>query len=177
MTLPVRLLLVCAFAFASILVAGPALAQEDEPTGTRDEWEDALDEPEADLTEPLEQQQEQVEQRQIRRSGELTSRPGTVVVLRGLDKVTARTRDFEVNVGDTYTFGALDVTVRYCRRRPPEEPPEVFAFLEIDEQRTDGFGAGDEGLRLFSGWMFASNPALNALDHPVYDVWVIDCRS
>jgi hypothetical protein len=47
----------------------------------------------------------------------------------------------------------------------------------IDDRRNDGFGSGEEGTRLFSGWMFASNPALNALDHPVYDVWVIDCRS
>jgi hypothetical protein len=115
------------------------------------------------------------QQRRTRSSS--TSEPGTIAVLRGLDKVTARTRDFEAPVGETVAFGALDVTVRYCRRRPPEEPPEVFTFMEVNDRRTDGFGAETEGERIFSGWMFASNPALNPLEHPVYDVWVIDCRA
>lgn len=105
------------------------------------------------------------------------SRPGSVAVLRGLDKVTARTRDFEAPVGETVSFGALDLTVRYCRKRPPEEPPEVFTFVQVADRRTDGFGVETEGERIFSGWMFASNPALNPLEHPVYDVWVIDCRA
>ncbi|MCC5981723.1 MAG: DUF2155 domain-containing protein [Oceanicaulis sp.] len=148
-------------------------AQEGDEPGSREDWEEALDEPEADLTEPL----EQLRERRATPPDELSSRPGTIAVLRGLDKVTARTRDFEVNVGESHTFGALEIAVQYCRRRPPEEPPEVFVFLQIDDRRTDGFGTGDEGVRLFSGWMFASNPALNPLDHPVYDVWVIDCRS
>jgi hypothetical protein len=108
---------------------------------------------------------------------ERTSEPGMVAVLRGLDKVTARTRDFEAPIGEDVEFGALGMTVQYCRKRPPEEPPEVFAFVQIDDRRTDGFGVETEGERIFSGWMFASNPALNALEHPVYDVWVIDCRS
>ena len=108
---------------------------------------------------------------------ELTSEPGSVVVLRGLDKVTARTRDFEAPIGEEVRFGALSITVPYCRKRPPEEPPEVYAFLEFEDRRTDGFGVQAEGELMFSGWMFASNPALNALEHPVYDVWVIDCRS
>lgn len=108
---------------------------------------------------------------------ERSSEPGSVAVLRGLDKVTARTRDFEAPIGEEVRFGALAMTVQYCRKRPPEEPPEVFAFLQIDDRRTDGFGAEVDGERIFSGWMFASNPALNPLEHPVYDVWVIDCRT
>lgn len=108
---------------------------------------------------------------------ELTSQPGSVAVLRGLDKVTARTRDFEAPIGEDVQFGALSITVAYCRKRPPEEPPEVYAFLEVEDRRTDGFGVQAEGELMFSGWMFASNPALNALEHSVYDVWVIDCRS
>ncbi|PWE17317.1 DUF2155 domain-containing protein [Marinicauda salina] len=108
---------------------------------------------------------------------ERSSEPGAVAVLRGLDKVTARTRDFEAPVGETVTFGALDITVRYCRKRPPEETPETFVFLQVDDRRTDGFGEEAEGERIFSGWMFASSPALNPLEHPVYDVWVIDCRT
>ncbi|MBI1233375.1 MAG: DUF2155 domain-containing protein [Alphaproteobacteria bacterium] len=113
------------------------------------------------------------------RSGpqELTSRPGNVLVLRGLDKITARTEDFEVRIGETHVFGSLEITARYCRRRPPEETPEIFAFMQIADRRTDGFGSEDESETVFSGWMFGSNPALNPLEHPVYDVWVIDCRA
>lgn len=96
---------------------------------------------------------------------------GQTVVLQGLDKVTARVQTFEAAIGQTVTFGTLQITVRACDRTPPTEPPESAAFLDIyeakqDEQRSD----------LFHGWMFASSPALNALEHPVYDVWVLECR-
>jgi hypothetical protein len=109
--------------------------------------------------------------------GPLSSEPGSVVVLRGLDKVTARTRDFEINIGETAQFGALSITAQYCRRRPPEETPETYAFLQIRDRRTDGFGVDVEGEQIFSGWMFASRPAQNPLEHAVYDVWVLDCRA
>ena len=107
----------------------------------------------------------------------LSSEPGSVLVLRGLDKVTARTRDFEIAIGDTVQFGALSITAQYCRKRPPEETPETYAFLQINDRRTDGFGVDTDGEQIFSGWMFASRPAQNPLEHPVYDVWVIDCRA
>ena len=109
--------------------------------------------------------------------GQPSSPPGRVVVLRGLDKVTARTEDFEAVIGEAVTFGPLTITARYCRKRPPEETPETFVFLEVLDRRTDGFGTDIEGEMVFSGWMFASNPALSPLEHPVYDVWPIDCRS
>ena len=109
--------------------------------------------------------------------GELSSRPGTVLVMRGLDKVTARTQDFEIRIGEPYEFGSLTILPRYCRRRPPEETPETFVFVEIFERRQDDGSLAEDGERIFSGWMFASNPALNPLEHPVYDVWPIDCRS
>lgn len=96
---------------------------------------------------------------------------GRIAILRALDKVTARTVDLEVPVDEPVRFGTLIVTVRYCRTRPPEEPPETFAFLEIDEE-PDSRAA----VRLFTGWMIASSPALNPLEHPVYDVWVVGCR-
>lgn len=100
---------------------------------------------------------------------------GTSVTLRALDKVTAETRDIEGMVGEDVTFGSLVVRVHYCRKRPPEEPPEVLALLEVFDRRTDGGGSEVEPLRIFSGWMFASNPALNPLEHPVFDIWVLDC--
>ena len=97
---------------------------------------------------------------------------GRVAVLQGLDKITARISTFEAPVGRPVGFGTLRIVSRYCRKRPPEEPPETTAFLEIDEVSRDG-----PALRLFSGWMFASSPALASLEHPVYDVWVFDCRT
>ena len=90
-------------------------------------------------------------------------------VLQGLDKVTARISTFEVPVGQAVRFGALTILVRACHKRPPTEPPESAAFLQIDDAH------GDAPVRAFSGWMYASSPALSALEHPVYDVWVVDC--
>jgi hypothetical protein len=97
---------------------------------------------------------------------------GTGAVLQGLDKITARVRPLELDVGETLAFGALRITLRACRKAPPEEAPESAAFVEIDEVRTPQFP-----IRLFSGWMFASSPALSALEHAVYDVWVTDCKN
>ena len=96
--------------------------------------------------------------------------PGKVVILQGLDKITARVSSIEMAIGSSARFGTLDITVRTCRKRPPEESPETTAFLEIRESRE-----GQAAVLLFNGWMFASSPALSALEHPIYDVWVIDC--
>ncbi len=95
-----------------------------------------------------------------------------MVVLRGLDKVTGRAIDINAPAGVPVNFGTLVMTARYCYTVPPEEPPETTAFLQIDETKK-----GEPAKRLFSGWMFASTPALNALEHSVYDVWVITCKT
>jgi hypothetical protein len=92
-------------------------------------------------------------------------------VLQGLDKITARISTLEVPVNQTARFGSLEITVRRCDKTPPEEPPESAAFMEIVDARPDS-----PPVLLFSGWMFASSPAVSALEHPVYDVWVIDCK-
>ena len=97
---------------------------------------------------------------------------GDIVVLQGLDKVTARVWTFEARIGEAVRFGTLEIYPRFCDRTPPEEPPESKAFLDIYEARQ-----GEERADLFHGWMFASSPALNALEHPVYDVWLIDCKT
>ena len=85
------------------------------------------------------------------------------VVLHGLDKITGRLSTMTVNVGEKSTFGALDVYPRVCYAHPPEETPENAAFLEVVERKEEG------QLKLFSGWMFSSSPALSAMEHPVYD--------
>lgn len=95
---------------------------------------------------------------------------GSGAVLQGLDKVTARISPIHTPINETVRFGTLEITVRRCLKRPPEEPPESAALMDIREVRP-----GEEPVVHFSGWMFASSPALNALEHPVYDVWVKDC--
>ncbi len=100
---------------------------------------------------------------------------GDAVVLRTLDKVTATTEDYTVKIGETLRYGSLTVDVKHCEKKPPEEIPETYAFLQIFEKTTDGKGKETEPEKLFSGWMLASKPAISALDHPVYDVWVINC--
>ena len=101
-------------------------------------------------------------------------RPQSIAVLRTLDKVTARITELVVPVGDKVTFGTLEIYPRYCRTRPPIEPPESFVYLEIDDV---GLRETAVRHRVFEGWMVASSPALNPLEHSVYDVWVIDCRT
>ena len=101
----------------------------------------------------------------------LPSTPMPLAVLQGLDKITARISTFEVAIDQTVAFGTLKVTPRVCRKRPPEYPPESAAYLDIVEERP-----GETPVQRFAGWMFASSPALNPLEHPVYDVWVLDCR-
>ncbi len=91
-------------------------------------------------------------------------------ILQGLDKVTGRVQKIEAPVGATIHFGTLEIIARTCRKRPPEEQPEAAAFLDIWEIKQ-----GEAALSLFRGWMFASSPALSALQHPVYDIWVLDC--
>jgi hypothetical protein len=98
------------------------------------------------------------------------SLPHGTVVLQGLDKVTARTSIIEAPLDQEIRFGTLGITARACLKTPPTEPPESAAFLEIQV-----IEPGQPPRGAFTGWMFASSPAVSALEHPVYDVWVIDC--
>lgn len=97
---------------------------------------------------------------------------GKGAVLQGLDKVTARISTLTVDNGETVTFGSLQIVVRRCQRSRPDQKLERAAFLEIDNIDP----TTKEKKRIFSGWMFSSNPAISALEHPVYDVWVKNCK-
>jgi hypothetical protein len=99
--------------------------------------------------------------------------PEPVALLQGLDKITARVSKFEAPVDGRVRFGTLSIRVRDCEKSPPEETPESAAFVEIDEMRP----GEDKARRVFSGWMFASSPALSALEHPVYDVNLLECKA
>ena len=102
--------------------------------------------------------------------GTFTYREMGMAVLQGLDKVTARISTLTIPLERTERFGTLEVSVWACRKRPPEEPPESAVFLTVVERRRDA-----PPVRLFQGWMFASSPAMSALEHPVYDIWALDC--
>ena len=89
----------------------------------------------------------------------------------GLDKITGRIINFPVDIGETVQFGALQLTTRACYTRPPTETANTDAFVEVDEVTLQG-----EVKRIFTGWMFASSPGLHAVEHPIYDLWLTDCR-
>jgi hypothetical protein len=91
-------------------------------------------------------------------------------IFSGLDKITGRIISFDAAIGETVQFGALQVTARACNTRPPTEPTNTDAFVDVDEVTLQG-----EIKRIFTGWMFASSPGLHAVEHPIYDVWLTDC--
>jgi hypothetical protein len=103
------------------------------------------------------------------RAEEMTPEP--TAVLQGLDKITARVSRFDAPVGQAVRFGTLSIVVRDCEKSAPEERTENAAFVQIDETRPK-----EQKSRLFSGWMFSSSPALSALEHPVYDVNLLECK-
>jgi len=98
----------------------------------------------------------------------------STVVLRTIDKLSARTHTFDIPVDKTVKFGtSLFIKARACRKSSPLDQPESAAFLQIWERKP----TEQASHWVFSGWMFASNPSLSYMDHPIYDVWVIECKN
>jgi hypothetical protein len=97
--------------------------------------------------------------------------PNPTAMFSGLDKITGRIFPFEAAVDETVQFGALQVTPRACYTRPPTEPQNTTGFVQVDEITLDG-----KMRRIFNGWMFATSPGLNAVEHAIYDVWLVDCK-
>lgn len=95
-----------------------------------------------------------------------------VAAFSGLDKITARITNFDVYIGETVQFGALQITPRACYTRPPTETQRTSVFVEVDQVSLKG-----SVTRIFTGWMFADSPALHAIDHAVYDIWLVDCKT
>ena len=96
---------------------------------------------------------------------------GNSVVLKVLDKVTARISDLEISVGESAKFGSLEINIFLCKKRPPEEVPENFVLMRIlDEISPNNFE------KVFQGWMISSSPAVAPFEHPTYDVWVKFCN-
>ncbi len=94
-----------------------------------------------------------------------------VAVFDGLDKITGRIITFEVSLNETVQFGTLQVTPRVCYSRPPTDPPRTDAFTQVDE-----IDEQHKFKRIFSGWMFADSPGLHGIEHPIYDVWLVNCK-
>lgn len=94
-----------------------------------------------------------------------------IAIFAGLDKITGQIITFEIGIDETKRFGALNVRPRRCNTRPVTEEPKTTAFVEVDENLLNG-----KLRRIFNGWMFAESPGLNAVEHPVYDVWLTGCR-
>lgn len=97
--------------------------------------------------------------------------PNPIAVFSGLDKITGRITTFDVRMDETVQFGALRVRPRACYTRLPTDAPNTTGFVEVDEVTLQGEVKG-----LFRGWMFASSPGLHGVEHPIYDVWLSDCK-
>jgi hypothetical protein len=94
-----------------------------------------------------------------------------IALFSGLDKITGVTTNFEIDVGQEKQFGLLTVKPFVCYTRPITEEPKTAAFVQVDVQQTNG-----KKERIFSGWMFAESPGLNAVEHPIFDVWLTGCK-
>jgi hypothetical protein len=95
-----------------------------------------------------------------------------IAIFAALDKATGRISHLEIPMNETVQFGALKVTPRVCNTRPPTEPPHTSSFVEVDEIKLNG-----EVERIFTGWVFADSPGLHAVEHPVFDVWLTNCKT
>jgi hypothetical protein len=95
-----------------------------------------------------------------------------VATFAGLDKITGRVTRFDVYIDETVLFGALELTPRACYNRAATEAQRISAFIEVDQRSLTGTSR-----RIFTGWMFADSPALNAIDHAVYDIWLVECKT
>jgi hypothetical protein len=97
---------------------------------------------------------------------------GTVLMMRGLDKITGRPTSITAQIGKPVQFATLTITARFCYSTPASETPETTAFVQIEDHRPD-----QPARSVFSGWMYGSSPGLNGVEHPLYDVWVISCNN
>ncbi len=94
-----------------------------------------------------------------------------VAVFDGLDKITGRIISFEVAINETVQFGALQITPRVCYSRPPTEAPQTDVFAQVDE-----IDEQKQLKRIFSGWMFADSPGMHGIEHPIFDIWLTECK-
>lgn len=179
----------CAFALSAVIADQVAFAQQGyQDSAMRDSTQqnvmvenivieeiptpssspDIIDQPDADTT-----------QYEDGSSPLPTFEPMKYAILQTLDKVTARTQTVTLPIGKASAVGPIFAEVKTCQKTPPTEQPEAAAFLQVWEAKpkAEQTGQETESQWVFSGWMFASSPALSAMDHPIYDVWLKDCTN
>lgn len=141
-------------------------ANQGQPTQTQPAQEPAPDQ-------PIQEQpnQKQPAQNQLAPESKVERVANPVAEFSGIDKITGRIINFDVYINETVQFGALQVTPRVCYSRPGAEAPKTDSFVEVDEITLDR-----KIRRIFTGWMFAESPGINAVEHAVYDVWLKDCK-
>lgn len=150
-----------------LLVASPVLAQDEEPAEDQQLMIDPAFSDDPDAVVPVEPSAAERQRAAEAARGPETAR-GTGAQLRGLDKITGRTQDFTLAVGESIAFGRLQLSLAECRYPAADPTSDAYAELTITDHQANA--------RLFAGWMIASSPALSALDDPRYDVWVISCN-
>ncbi len=124
--------------------------------------------PNAPVLQEQPQQDEIVQPEEQKQTNRITN---PVAEFAGIDKITGRIISFDVYVDETVQFGALQVTPRVCYSSPETDEPKTDSFVEVDEITLDR-----KIRRIFTGWMFAQSPGLNAVEHAVYDVWLKSCK-
>ena len=100
---------------------------------------------------------------------------GDIGIFQGLDKITARIKTFKIKVGVSKTFGILDINLKKCVYSKPLDEPESIAYVKVLD-KSEKYQVNKDKLSIFEGWIFASSPSLNAMEHPVYDVSLISCK-
>ena len=103
-------------------------------------------------------------------SAQATEIPCNTAKMQAMDKITGRVSIIEAPVGGEVKFGSFSIVVRDCQTRTPEETPEDFAFVDVVD-----YPLKSEPINIFKGWMLSSNPAINPIEHPIYDVWLLKC--
>tara|TARA_A100001011_G_scaffold393708_1_gene484267 strand:+ start:1504 stop:1902 length:399 start_codon:yes stop_codon:yes gene_type:complete len=94
-----------------------------------------------------------------------------IIKLKILDKVSSKNTELEFKIGDTVNYKNLQIKVLKCKNSEFDDDPEITAYLQvIDLNKTN-----NDDVFVFNGWSFASSPSINPFDHPVYDLWIIEC--
>lgn len=101
--------------------------------------------------------------------------PHPIAVFSGLDKITGKIEKFEARIGQPMVFGGLEITVRACHKKPPEELPQTSTYVEVRQIGIDKKTV--DPAPIFKGWMIAESPGLNGLEHPIYDIWLNTCKT
>ena len=146
-------------------------ANQGQPTQTQPAQEPAPDQPTQEQPAQEQPGQKQPDRNQVAPESKVERVANPVAEFSGIDKITGRIINFDVYIDETVQFGALQVTPRVCYSRPGAEAPKTDSFVEVDEITLDR-----KIRRIFTGWMFAESPGINAVEHAVYDVWLKGCK-